>query len=208
MLDPAFTLAGSPVSWLEAWAFVLALAGVALTVWENHWGWPFSIAASALYAWLFFINRLYGDAALQLFFIAISIWGWRAWLLGGPPGQGGEHAPGEAGRLPIRRLRPLQALALLASLLAAWLVLGALLARYTDTDVPWFDGFPTAGSLIAQTLLARKLFEAWPLWIVVNAVAMALFAWKALWLTVLLYALLLGLSGAGLMRWRKRLGSP
>lgn len=208
MLDPAFTLAGSAVSWLEAWAFVLALTGVALTVGESHWGWPFSVAASALYAWLFFINRLYGDAALQLFFIAISIWGWRAWLRGGSPEQGDAHGLGEAGRLPIRRLRPLQALSLLACLLAAWLALGALLARYTDTDVPWFDAFPTAGSLIAQTLLARKLIETWPLWIVVNAVAVALFAWKALWLTALLYALLLGLSGAGFIRWRTRLGSP
>jgi nicotinamide mononucleotide transporter len=40
-------------------------------------------------------------------------------------------------------------------------------------------------------------------WIGVNAVAIALFVTKALWLTALLYAVLLVLSVAGWRHWRR-----
>jgi nicotinamide mononucleotide transporter len=194
MLDTALEFAGAAVSWLELAAFALALAGVALTALERHWGWPLSIMASALYGWLFFEHRLYGDSALQLYFIAISGWGW--WLWSRPVADGRPA-------LEVRRLGLPALLAVGVTLLACWLALGALLARLTDTDVPWFDAAPTVGSVVAQALLARKILQAWHLWIAVNAIAIALFAWKALWLTAILYALLLALSIAALVRWRR-----
>jgi nicotinamide mononucleotide transporter len=53
MLDAAFTLLHTPVTWLEVLAFVLALATIACNVYEIHWGWPLTIVSSLLYAWLF-----------------------------------------------------------------------------------------------------------------------------------------------------------
>jgi nicotinamide mononucleotide transporter len=89
------------------------------------------------------------------------------------------------------------------ALVACWAVLGALLARFTDTDVPWFDAAPTTGSVFAQVLLARKFVQAWALWIGVNLIAVALFASKSLWLTALLYLIFVVLSVAGWRRWRR-----
>ena len=66
--------------------------------------------------------------------------------------------------------------------------LAAILNRYTDTQVPWWDAFPTAPSLVGQRLLGRKYHENWPAWIEVNLVSVGLFAYKGLWLTVMLYA--------------------
>jgi len=200
MLEPAFEWAGAAVSRLELLAFLLALAGVALTARVSVWGWPPTIAASALYGWLFYEYKLYGDAALQGFFIAVSIWGWRSWTCAAAPASA---APIDAMDQGIRSLSRRAAIGLGAALLATWAVLGALLARLTDTDVPWFDAAPTAGSLFAQVLLARKRLEAWPLWVGVNAIAIALFVAKTLWLTALLYALLLALSVAGWIHWKR-----
>ena len=70
----------------------------------------------------------------------------------------------------------------------AWPATALFLRRFTDTDVPWWDAFPTAASVVGQWLLGRKYVENWPVWIVVNVVGAALFAYKGLWLTVLLYA--------------------
>ena len=67
---------------------------------------------------------------------------------------------------------------------SSWPATGLFLARYTDTDVPWWDAFPTAGSVVGQWLLGRKYVENWPAWIAVNVVGVALFAYKGLWLTV------------------------
>ena len=58
MLDTAFDIAGHTISRLELLAFALALAGVALTARVSVWGWPPTIAASALYGWLFYEHRL------------------------------------------------------------------------------------------------------------------------------------------------------
>lgn len=212
----ALHFAGSSVSWLELVAFAFALGGVVLTARVSPWGWPPTLVASALYGWLFFEHRLYGDAALQLFFIAVSIWGWRAWLRPlqatdsqTPPGQipPGEAPPGHAplrqNPLGVRSLSPTTRTRLLIALGSAWLATGLVLSRFTDTDVAWLDAALTAGSVVAQVLLARRYREAWALWVGVNAIAVALFAIKSLWLTVILYALLLALSVLGWRHWRR-----
>ncbi|MBK8767078.1 MAG: nicotinamide mononucleotide transporter [Burkholderiaceae bacterium] len=199
MLSTAFTWWGTAVTWLEIVAFALAFGCVACNVIESHWGWPLAIASCALYAWLFYANRIYGDASLQVFFGATSAWGWWQWLFGRRAGD----PAGE--RLRITRLQPGTAPVLSIAWLAMWLLLGAVLDRFTDTDVPYLDAFPTAGSVIGQLLLARKYLENWWVWLLVNASSIALFGYKALWLTAVLYGLFMLLSLAGLRRWRRSL---
>lgn len=203
MLNTAFTLWGSAVSWLEIVAFALALACIVCNVFEIHWAWPLTIASSALYAWLFFASKLYGDGALQFMFIATAVWGWWQWLYGtrrvADTGQRPHVEPLRVATLPRGYW-----IAIALTWAALWAALGVVLKRYTDTDVPWFDAFPTAGSVIGQVLLARKYIENWPVWIGVNAVAIALFTYKALYLTAVLYALFLLLAAWGWMAWRKR----
>jgi nicotinamide mononucleotide transporter len=82
MLEPAFVLWGAPVTWLEIAAFVLALGCVVLNVLEIHWGWGLAILSSLLYGWLFLDSRLYGESGLQVFFVAVAVWGWWQWLYG------------------------------------------------------------------------------------------------------------------------------
>ena len=74
--------------------------------------------------------------------------------------------------------------------------------RFTDSNVPWLDALPTVGSvaghLAARAQVHRELVD----WIAVNAFSVALFGYKQLWLTVILYALFTALSWAGLRSWR------
>ena len=84
-----------------------------------------------------------------------------------------------------------------------WPATGAFLANFTDTDVPWWDAFPTAASVIGQWLLGRKYVENWAVWIVVNIVSVSLFAYKGLLLTVLLYALFIAMSVLGWRAWAR-----
>jgi nicotinamide mononucleotide transporter len=76
-----------------------------------------------------------------------------------------------------------------------------LLTHITDSDVPYLDALPTAGSLIGQWLLGRKWVENWPCWLLVNVISMGLFAYKQLWLTVILYAVFAMLSVLGWRQW-------
>lgn len=198
MLEVAFTVLGVDVTWLELLAFGLALGCVVCNVLEIHWAWPMAIAASLLYAWLFFANRLYGDVAVQGFFVVTSIWGWYQWLFGKRSDDAGASVP-----LRIARLGPHRLFAVGLSWVALWPVLGWTLARFTHTDVPYFNAFPTVGSFIGQILLALKFVETWPAWLVVNGVSVALYASKQLWLTALLYVIFAALAVAGWRRWHR-----
>ena len=190
----AFTLWAAPFTWLELVAFVLAIAMVVFNMRVNPLGWPLAIVSSALYFFLFWNNKLYGDASLQVFFVVVAFWGWWQWLRG--TGDDGSA-------LRVRELRPRQRWQLLAVLAVAWPATGFFLKTYTDTDVPWWDAFPTAASLIGQWLLGRKYVENWLAWIIVNVVSVALFAYKGLWLTVLLYGIFIVMSVYGWRAWRR-----
>ncbi|MBX3619055.1 MAG: nicotinamide riboside transporter PnuC [Rhizobacter sp.] len=194
----AFTLWGAPVTWLEIVAFVLAVAMVVCNIRVNPMGWPLAIVSSLLYFALFWTSRLYGDASLQIFFAVVALWGWQQWLRG-------TEADGSA--LHVRSLSASARWRLVGVMALAWPATGLFLKTYTDTDVPWWDAFPTAASLIGQWLLGRKYVENWPTWIVVNTVSVGLFAYKGLWLTVLLYAVFIGMSVVGWRSWRRLAGA-
>ncbi len=195
MLETAFTWLGAPVTWLEVVAFVLALANIACNVREIHWGWPLTLVASVLYAWLFYSFGLYGETGVNLFFAVTAMWGWWQWLRGMR-----ETAP-----LRIERLSRQGVVQVVWSWALLWALCGGLLQSVTDSTVPWADGFVTAGSVIGTVLLGRKYLENWPVWVVVNAASIGLFAYKGLHLTVVLYAIFLGLALWGWSGWRKRM---
>ena len=192
----AFSLWGAPVSWLEIVAFALSIQMVVLNMRVNAFAWPLAIVSSLLYFALFWNSKLYGDASLQIFFAVVALWGWWQWLRG-------TQADGAA--LRVRTLPARGRWWLLGALAFAWPATGWFLKTFTDTDVPWWDAFPTAASVIGQWLLGRKYVENWLAWIVVNVVSVALFAYKGLWLTTLLYSLFIAMSFVGWRAWQRLL---
>jgi nicotinamide mononucleotide transporter len=193
---PAFALWGSPISWLELVAVALSLVMVWCNIREIHWGWPLAIVASLMYFAIFWRSLLYGDASLQVFFAVVALWGWFQWLRG-------RRADGST--LHVARLGKRGIAWTVVACLVLWPVTGIFLAHYTDTDVPWWDAFPTAASLVGQYLLGRKYIENWAVWIVVDVVGVALFAHKGLWLTVGLYSVFIAMCFVGWREWSRKL---
>ena len=54
-------------------------------------------------------------------------------------------------------------------------------------------------------MLARKIYEHWYLWILVNAASVVIFAVRGLYPTVVLYAVYLVMSFVGLRVWKNSL---
>jgi nicotinamide mononucleotide transporter len=86
---------------------------------------------------------------------------------------------------------------------AAALIVGTLLDRYTDAAAAYWDASASVLSITANQLLARRVLENWVLWIVADALYVGIFMWKALYLSAGLYALFLGMVIAGLVRWTR-----
>ena len=198
LLAPAFTAWGVPVTWLEIVAFVLSLWMVGCEMRVHVLAWPLAMASSLLYALLFADSKLYGEGSLQLFFVAMSAWGWWQWARG-------HDAAGHA--LVVRRLSRAAAWRIAAAGALGWPLMGWLLQRCTDSDVPFLDALPTVGSVVGTFLLGRKFIENWPTWVAVNVFSVGLFGYKHLWLTVILYALFAALSVAGWRSWQRLRGA-
>jgi len=80
-----------------------------------------------------------------------------------------------------------------------------VLSRFTDSTVPFWDGLTTALSLAAQYMLSRKLLENWWVWMSADLVYIALYYYKDLYLTGVLYAAFFVMCIAGYSGWRKSL---
>ena len=178
---------------MEILAFALSVACVWLNAHEKVLTWPFAITASAAYAIVFFDARLFGDAALQLVFIGLAIYGWMCWQPNRPSTQKINDVPHQA----------LLWLALAWGIL--YMAIYLVLIHYTSSDVPKADAFLTAASLIATFMSARKWRQNWYLWGFADLLYVGLYIYKDLYVTALLYGLFVILCLIGWREWTKQM---
>jgi len=162
---------------LELAANAFTAAAILLAGRNSVHTWWTGIIGCTLFGLLFAESRLYADVVLQIFFVGTSIVGWWRWL----HGNGG--AP-----LPITHAGWRTMAWLVPAGLAATAAYGALLHFYTDAYAPFADSAVLAFSVIAQLLMMGRRIESWPLWLVVNTIAVPLYASRGLVLTAVLYA--------------------
>ncbi len=181
------------VSPIEAAATLFGLINVTLVVRRSMWNYPFALAMVSLYAWIFFGAKLYSDALLQLFYIAVNLYGWWNWA----------RSRADTGEVQVEQLGSAARMGWLAGCVIASALWGAMMHRYTDAAFPWWDGGIAMFSVAAQILQSRRHWESWLLWIAVDIAAVPLFAVKGLWLTAGLYLVFLALSVWGMIQWTK-----
>lgn len=189
---PQFIQQIQQTSWLEWLGFVSTIACIYLAAKENILNWPVSILSILISAILYFDSHLFGDFALQFYFLFTAFYGWWFWL-----------KKKKEREKPIVRIK-LQHWIIIVILIAILTILsGYLLDRYTPSNVPYEDGFCTAVSLVAQIMLTRKILENWVLWILVDICYVPLLIYKNLNLYALLYAILVVIAIKGYLDWRK-----
>jgi nicotinamide mononucleotide transporter len=179
-------------STLEILANLIYLLAVLLAARNNVHTWSTGILGCLLMGGLFFSAQLYADVTLQAFFIVTSAIGWWSWL----HGRKGAEMPVSRAPWPM-----LAGLTLLAILVAAGY--GALLHYFTDAYAPFADSLVLTLSVLAQLLLMRRKLENWYAWLLVNTLAVPLFASRGLYLTAVIYCLFWLNAWYGLYRWRR-----
>jgi nicotinamide mononucleotide transporter len=140
--------------------------------------------------------------SLQAYYVIISILGWYWWMRG--EGEKGRLGEGEnkTEKLQVTRLRTKTGLVLSVVFVVLYFVMWIILSRLTDSPVPGWDAFLTSLSIIATWMLARKIYEHWYLWIVVNIVSFILYFTRGLYPTVVLYIVYAVMSFIGLKAWK------
>ena len=199
-------------NYIEIFGAVTGIIFVILEVRQTIWLWPVGIITSAFYIFIFFTGKLYADMTLQGYYLIISIIGWYWWLNGsGNPEDAGKPEGNMVNRqkheLQVTRLKQKTGLVLSVVFLFLYSLIWMILSRFTDSPVPGWDAFITSLSIVATWMLARKIFEHWFIWIVVNIVSAVLFINRGLYPTVILYLVYAIMSFAGLVVWKKSLKS-
>jgi nicotinamide mononucleotide transporter len=139
--------------------------------------WWTGIVGCTLFGLLFAQSRLYADVVLQVFFVATGVLGWWRWV------RGRDGAPLPVTHAGLRTLLWMVPLGVVAT--AAY---GALLHHYTNAYAPFVDSAVLVFSVIAQLLMMGRRIENWPVWLLVNTIAVPLYASRGLYLTAILYA--------------------
>jgi nicotinamide mononucleotide transporter len=182
-------------SGIELTAAVLALVYLILAIQQRLSCWVAAFVSSCLYVWVLFNARLYMESALYAFYAAMAVYGFRQWR----QGRGHGAALGVT-RWPIAR----HAGALLG-VIALSLVSFFFLRRFTPAAWPLIDSMVTWSSVFATFLVARKVYENWYWWLVIDSVSLGLYITRHLYVTALLFAMYLILIAIGMREWRRSL---
>ncbi len=185
--------------WIEIFGVITGILYVILEVKQNKLLWPLGIITSLAYVYIFFSGKFYADMGLQVYYVLISIYGWYYWSRGG--------AKESKGELPVVRINRQQLILLVLTFVLAWAGIWFVLERYTDSTVPLGDSFTTALAIVATWMLTRKIIEQWFLWIIANVVSIALYIYKGLYPTVILYAVYAGMAVYGYLEWKKTMNN-
>ena len=157
--------------------------------------WIASIIMPAIYIFVYYEAGLYADFGINIYYLGAAVYGWMVWKFG--------HKPHEQKEFPITHMPKRNWLKAGVVFLVAQFLIAGVLINYTDSNVPWWDAFTTALSIIGMWMLARKYLEQWLVWIVVDVVCVGLYIYKDLYFTAGLYALYVVIGVFGWLNWKK-----
>jgi nicotinamide mononucleotide transporter len=177
----------------EIAAVVASALGIWLTMRRSLTSWSVTLLACALYGTIFHDAKLYSDMLLQGVYAAFCVYGWWHWYRG----------IRKEGTVRLEQFARVGWLRGGVAGTAGSLLLGYLMAHYTDAALPHTDAALTAFSLVAQWWVTRRYLANWTLWIVIDTIYTGVFVYKYLLLTAGLYALFVFLAVLGLRSWRK-----
>jgi len=183
-------------SWIETIAAALAVVYLLLAIRQRISCWVAAFISSCLYVWVLFGARLYMESALNAFYAAMAVYGYWQWQ----QGRGGTALA--VCRWPLAR----HAAGFLGVVVLS-VVTSYFLRRFTPAAWPFADSMVTWSSVFATYLVARKVYENWHWWLVIDSVSMCLYFTRRLYLTMLLFAFYLVLIVIGMRQWRRSLPS-
>ena len=178
---------------LETLAVLLAIAYLLFAIRDNSLCWYCAFFSTAIYIWIFGDVSLYMESALNVYYMAMAVYGWYQWQRGGQQQTG----------LQISRWSLANHIFALGIILMATVISGYLLAGNTDARLPYLDSFTTWASVVTTVMVARKIIENWLYWVVIDAVSIYLYLDRGLYQTAGLYGLYIVLAIAGFIVWIK-----
>jgi nicotinamide mononucleotide transporter len=180
-------------SWLEIIAVVMGVAYLLLAMRENILCWYAAFISTLLFLIVFWDVKLYMESGLQLYYLAMAVYGWYKWR------QGENNTTLSIKRWPLNR----HLLIILGTVIVSG-VSGYGLATQTDARFPYLDSFTTWGAVVTTYMVATKVLENWLYWFVLDALSIYLYLDRGLYFAALLFAAYLIIVIFGFLQWNRR----
>lgn len=177
---------------IEAIAAIASAWSVWLLAKNNPLGWWIGLIGVIAYAAVFYQVKLYGEVAIQFFYLITSLQAIYIWL------RGGENSTEKPVSRISQRWLILTAVLLTVGVFGLRTVLVSL-----GGAVPFWDALTTILSAIAQLYLMERYLESWYLWIVADTIYIPLYASRGLYLTSILYAIFWLMAIHGLQNFQR-----
>ena len=179
----------------EAVAVIFAIAYLLLAVKENIFCWLFALLSTAIYTVLFWDVSLLMESALNVYYMAMAVYGWQQWT------RGGSSADGKSHTLEVQSMTNKQHVLVIAAITVLTAASGYLLGEHSSAAWPYVDSFTTWASVITTYLVTRKYLQNWLYWIVIDAVSVPLYIDRGLNLTALLFFAYIIMAVIGYFSW-------
>ncbi len=190
---------------LEYFGVLTGLLYLFLEIRQHRAMWVVGFLTSLVYVFVFFFSKIYADMGLNIYYVAISIYGFWQWTRKsgtGTSGTGEAAATQEA--ILYRNMTPRLFAGISFAILALFALLYYVLHHFTDSPIPVGDAFTTAVGIVATWMLARRIIEHWIFWIIVNCVSVYLYYLRGLYPTMFLYICYAVLAAIRLYTWNKK----
>ncbi|MBQ78350.1 MAG: nicotinamide mononucleotide transporter [Cellvibrionales bacterium] len=184
----------------EIIAVLASLSYVILAARENRACWPAAMMGSGIYVVVFFQYQLYMDSALNVFYVAMAVYGWLTW-------KTAREQSTTVSQISVIKIHCWSKQTHLCGLLAVTLltlISGSYLANNTDAAFPYLDSLTTWSSLFATWMVVNKVLENWLYWIAIDVLSLYLYINKGLFFTSALFVLYIIIAGYGYWYWRQR----
>ena len=193
METPAILQALELTSWWEVPAVVLAILYLVLAARENIWCWGAAFVSTAIYIYVFFDVNLFLESALQIYYLAMAVYGWYQW----------RQPTDQSATLPISTWSLKRHVVVIAVTGSIVVTSGYLLSKNTSAALPYADAFTTWYAVVTTYMVTKKILENWGYWFVIDSVSIYLYYSRGLYLTALLFIAYLVIIVFGYLKWKK-----
>lgn len=203
-----FTFLNYPMSYIEFVGTIFTGWSVWLAAKNKVSSWPVGLVGVVLYGFLFYQIHLYADLLEQAYYFITTFWGWYLWRNLNTSRQN------EKTELEVTTYSFGQNLFVVGLILGLTQVLSILMGNIhlllptlfpVAASYAWIDSFTTVVSFVATIYLAKRKFENWYMWILVDVIGIWLYYQKGVAFLSLLYFAFLINALYGLARWKKLL---
>jgi nicotinamide mononucleotide transporter len=192
-----FILDMQATKWYEYVAVISGLISVWYSSKENILLYPIGLISTIIYIYLSMKGCLLGEAAVNLYYTIMSIYGWYMWS---------QKNTENKKVLNITWASKKEWLTHIAVFISLYVIIYYALTFYKNTfsnanPVPWADALASATAFTGMWLMTKKKVESWFWWIATNIVSIPLYFIKHYVFTSVYYLVLLIMAFYGLFLW-------